>query len=61
MYCGKMADWIRIPLGMMSGVGRGMGVSDGVHMPQGEWEVLGVCIPIGLTGVFLTEMYLTHA
>ena len=24
VYCGKTADWIRIPFGMVSGVGRGM-------------------------------------
>ena len=28
VYCGKMADWIRIPLGMVTGVDRGMGVLD---------------------------------
>jgi len=29
VHCGKMADWIRMPLGVVSGVGRGMGLSDG--------------------------------
>jgi len=29
VYCGKMADWIRMPFGMVSGVGWGMGVFDG--------------------------------
>jgi len=29
VYCGKTAEWIRIPFGMVSGVGRGMGVLDG--------------------------------
>ena len=28
VYCGKMADWIRMPLGMVSGVGRGTDVLD---------------------------------
>jgi len=28
VYCGKTADWIRMPFGMVSGVGRGMGVLD---------------------------------
>jgi len=28
MYCGKVADWI----GVVSGVSRGMGVLDGVHV-----------------------------
>ena len=29
VYCGKTADWIRLPFGLMSGVGREMGVLDG--------------------------------
>ena len=29
VYCGKTAEWIRMPLGMVSGVGRVMGVLDG--------------------------------
>jgi len=29
VYCGKTADWIRLPFGMVSGVGQGMGVLDG--------------------------------
>jgi len=28
VYCGKTADWIRMPFWMGSGVGRGMGVLD---------------------------------
>ena len=28
LYCGKTADWIRMPFGMVSGVGRGMDVLD---------------------------------
>jgi len=28
VYCGKTADWIQMPLGMVSGVGRGTGVLD---------------------------------
>ena len=35
----------------------------GIHIPQGEWEVLGVFFPFGLNGVFeyfKTEMYSTH-
>jgi len=31
-----------MPFGMVSGVGRGMGVLDGVHVPQGE----GGLVPI---------------
>jgi len=29
VYCGKMAEWIRMPFEVVSGVGRGMGVLDG--------------------------------
>jgi len=42
MYCGKTAEWIRMPFGMVSGVGRGMGVLDGLVIVEGEREVLGV-------------------
>jgi len=28
VYCGKTADWIRMPFGVVSGVSRGMGVLD---------------------------------
>jgi len=29
VYCGETAEWIRMLLGKVSGVGRGMGVLDG--------------------------------
>jgi len=29
VYCGKTADWIRMPFGVVSGIGRGIGVLDG--------------------------------
>jgi len=45
----------------VSGVGFGIHVLDGVQMPQGEGEVWEYFSPIGLNGVFLTEMYLTRA
>ena len=28
VYCGKMADWIRMPFGVVSGIGLGMDVLD---------------------------------
>ena len=31
VYCSKTADWIRMRFGVVSGVGQGMGVLDGVH------------------------------
>jgi len=36
VYCGKTADWIRMPFGMVSGVGRGTGILDGVVIVEGE-------------------------
>jgi len=36
VYSGKTADWIQMPFGMVSGVGRGMGVLDGVVIVEGE-------------------------
>jgi len=40
--CGKMADWIRMPFGMVSEVGRGMGVLDfGGDRREGEGAVFG--------------------
>jgi len=40
MNCRKTADWIWIPFGVVSGIGRGMGVLDGVCIPQGEGDGL---------------------
>ena len=36
VYCGKTAEWIRVPFGVVSGVSRGMGVLEGVDVPQEE-------------------------
>ena len=41
VYCGKTAERIWMPFGVVSGVGRRMGVSDGVIIVEGEWAVLG--------------------
>jgi len=35
VYCGKTVDWIQIPFGMVSGVGRGMSVLDEVVIVEG--------------------------
>jgi len=32
VHCGKTVDWIQMPFSMVSGVSRGMGVLDGVHV-----------------------------
>jgi len=57
VYCSKTADWIRIPFGMVSGVGRGMGVLDGGGDCRGERAVLGVNLgrPIVTNGAFATR------
>jgi len=39
--CGKTADWIRMPFGVVSGVGLGMGVLDGVVIVEGEEQFWG--------------------
>jgi len=58
--CGKTADLIWISFGVVSGVGRGIGILDGVHMPQGEGEVWGFD-RIGLNGVLkcIFKLYCT--
>jgi len=55
VYCGKAAEWIRMSLGMVSGVSREMGVLDGVVIVKGEGAVLGVNLghPIVISGVFI--------
>jgi len=42
VYCGKTADWIQMPFGVLSGVGQGMGVLDGVVIVEREGAVLDV-------------------
>ena len=39
---GKTANSIRMPFGMVSGVGRGMSVLDGVVIVEGEGQFWGV-------------------
>ena len=36
VYCGKTAEWNRMPFGVVNGVGRGMGVLDGVVIVKGR-------------------------
>ena len=40
VYCGKTADWIRMPFGMVNGVGREVSVLDGVVIIKKEGAVL---------------------
>jgi len=42
VYCGKTANRIWMPSGVVIGVGRGMGVLDGVVIVKGKGTVLGV-------------------
>ena len=58
MYCGKTAEQIQMLLGMVSGVGRGMGVLDGVVIVKGEGAVLGVNLehPIVANGDFVAQL-----
>ena len=62
VYCGKMADWIWMSFGVVNWVGR---VTGWRPHPQGEREVSGVFVPIGLNDVFecifKTEVYSTRA
>jgi len=58
VYCGKTADWIRMPFGMVSGVRRGMAVLYGVVIVEGEGAVLGVtsgCLII-TNGNFIAQL-----
>jgi len=53
VYCGKTADWIRMPFGLVSGVGRGMGVLDGGGYRRREGAVLDINVgrPIETNGI----------
>jgi len=57
MICGKTAEWIQMPFGMVSGIDRGMGVLDGVGDRRREWAVLGV----NLGRPFVTNGILLHS
>ena len=54
MYCGKTADWIRMPFGMVSGVDRGIGLV----IVEREGAVLGVNVgrPIVTNGDFVEKL-----
>jgi len=55
VYYGKTADWIWMPFRVVSGVGRLMGVLDGVVIVEEEGAVLGVNLrrPTGTSGDFV--------
>ena len=56
----RLADWIRMPFGAVSGVGRGMGELEGVHVPQGEKGFRVVLDPIAFNGIFFEHMHRLH-
>jgi len=41
VYCGKTADWIRMPFGVVNGVGREIGALDRGDDRRREWASLG--------------------
>jgi len=59
VYCGKTADLTWMPFGVVSVVGRGIGVLDGMEIVEGEWAVLrGVNFgrPIVTNGNFVAKL-----
>jgi len=51
-----VTDWIRMPFGVVSGVGQGIGILDGVHLPWGEGEALGFFLfPLVWIAYFLKQ------
>ena len=55
VYFSKTADWIRMPFGVVSMVGRGMGVLDGDddHRRRGSFLGVNVGHPIEPSGDFI--------
>jgi len=62
-YCGKMADRIWIPFGVVSGVSRGRGVLDGVVIVKGKgqfWELMWD-VPLSPMGLLRSCARVTHS
>jgi len=59
VYCGKTADRIRMPFGVLSGVGRGMGVLDGSGDRRRRRGSFGVNLrrPIVTNWAFATRLF----
>jgi len=51
--CAKLHETIKMSFGMVSEVGRGMGVLDGIHIPQGEGDGFDV-------GLLIWDLPLYH-
>jgi len=45
---------------VVSGVGLGIRVLDGIQVLQGEGEVSGFFVPIGFNGVFFEHAHASH-
>ena len=56
-----MREPIELSVGMVSGVGGGMGVLDGVYVPEGMTSFGGLSTPLVSIEYFLTKMYSTRA
>jgi len=58
VYCGKTAEWIWMPFGMVSGVGQRMGVLDGCGYRRRKGAVLAVNFgrPIVTNGDLATRL-----
>ena len=46
--CVEVCEPIKLSFGVMSGVGPGTDVRNGIHVAQGEGWILGLFSPIGL-------------
>jgi len=49
--CVKVCEAIELPFRVVRGVDPGIGVLHGVHILQGEGEVLGVFLSLGSNGI----------
>jgi len=52
--CAKLRESMEMPFVVVTGVVSGIGVLDGIHMPQGEGEVSGISVPLVVTRSKLT-------
>jgi len=66
--CAEVREPIKLSFGVVSGVGPGIYVLDGVHVPQKEGSVLGIFWHLhpnwfqwAECRIFHTEMYLTRS
>ena len=53
--CGEVREPIELSVGMVNGVGGGMGVLDGVYVPEGNGQFWGFIDPVGFNRVFFNK------